>query len=350
MNIRTVIVSVLLLLGVVVVLIACTGGNVPTLQLTASGIGNNPSDGGDITPLQDDQPDEEEPDEEEPDEEEPSDEEPGEEEPDEEEPSDEEPEEEEPEEEAPDTATPGMPAGDMTDVMAQPGTEIDQDLQDALMGYRDYEVSYDADLTRRELTPPELLALGVEYAGEESEVAQITQALKTLNLEDTLRDRYTVVEESFATSPDDVFFPDNPDRDQNYLQPRDNPFFITDLIPDELRPELEGTGLDGAVDPELLARLRGAEYEANLRYIPIAIVGVMETGPYRGCLYTFAGYGGSWFLREGDDRCHWYGSWFSLTAVQISEDYVVLSLRGTTPGCRFAITGPVARTFHVTSY
>jgi hypothetical protein len=248
--------------------------------------------------------------------------------------------------------TPGAaPTGGMSDVMVRPGAgqAIDKNLQDALDGVKDYEVTYDTTRSHAENTPPELRALGVTYAGEESPVAQRTAALDRLDLLDTLAGRYDVVEDQYAADPEKDFAPDEPDRTLNYYQPRGDPFIVPDDIPEELRPEMEGTGLEGAVDPELLEELFWATYEANLRHVPIIVVGVMQAGPYRGVIYTIAGWGGTRYLELGDQDCitGWIAP-FSITPSQISEDFVVLTLRGHYDrGCRYAATGPVVRTFHV---
>ncbi len=257
-----------------------------------------------------------------------------------------EPSEEEPaEEEEEPAASPSM-----SDVLAQAAGQPEENtnLQNALDGVADYEVTYDTSLSHAENTPPELRALGEEFAGEESEVARRTQALWDFDLIDVLEDRYTRVEEEYAADPEEDFAPEDPENTFNYFQPRGDPFVITDLIPDELRPELSGTGLDGAVDPELLDRLRWAQYEANLRLIPIIVVGVIEAGPTRGCIYTISGWPSTRWIEEGRSHCLSWGAPFSITCSQVSEDRVVLTLRGHYDyRCNYAATNPVPRTFHV---
>jgi hypothetical protein len=125
----------------------------------------------------------------------------------------------------------------------------------------------------------------------------------------------------------------------------------TDAIPDELKPELEGGGLEGSVDPELLNQLMWAQFEANLRYVPIVVVGVVEIGSYRACMYFILGEGRTYFLQEGSSHCRSFGgASFGVAASSVSEDYVVLTLTGYYDRrCRWAATGPVARTFHITT-
>ncbi len=254
---------------------------------------------------------------------------------DEEESSEEEISEEEPVEE--ETPSADEVAG-MSDVLADQaaGAGVDTNLEDALAGIKDYEVTYITSISHAENTPPELDALGVEYAGEDSPVARRTQAIEALDLLATLANRYQIVEDEFAADPDEDLLPEDPDRFLNYFEPRFDPFVITDLIPEELRPEMEGTGLDGAVDPDLLEELYWANYTALLRTIPIRIVGVIEAGPNRGCLYILAGWPQSVWIEEGQTQN--LGS-FSVHCAQVSEDFVVFIL--------MAGSSSVTRTFHV---
>jgi len=254
----------------------------------------------------------------------------------------EQPSEEEPAEEAP-TDVIGMPA-------PPAGGTGDDNLQNALAGIADYTVSYDTTMTRQQLTESALRDLNVTYAGDESPVAIKTKAILELDLLESLSNLYGDVEEEFAADPDEDYAPDDPDNTFNYLEPRDNPFVIPNLIPDELRPELEGTGLDGAVDPEVLNEIFWAQYAANLRLVPIIVIGTLEAGQNRGCIYTIAGAGFTRWLEEGRSHCLSWGASFSLTCSQVSEDFVVLVLRGTYDrGCRYAATESVVRTFHVSS-
>jgi len=244
------------------------------------------------------------------------------------------------------------PAPGMSDVMAQPmgaPAEEDPNLQDALAGIRDYDVPYNTSISHAENTPQVLRDLDVEFAGDESLVAARTQALWNLNLLDTLSDRYAQVEEQYAADPYRDFDQES-DRTLNYFQPREDPFVITSLIPDELRPELEGTGLDGAVDPELLEQLFWAQYTANLRLIPIIIVGTIEVGPRRMVMYTIYGWGSTSTISVGETQCVPYSPSFSITCSQASETFVVFSLRGYYDRrCRQAATGTVMRTFHTST-
>jgi len=242
--------------------------------------------------------------------------------------------------------TPSTSTPDISGTMGAAPT--DKNLQDALAGIRDYEVTYDTSKSHAENTPPQLRELGVIYAGDESPVAQRTKALNSLDLVGTLQDRYKIAEEKFAASPDKDYDPDNPDRTLNYMQPRADPFAIPDQIPEELRPKVEGEGLEGSADPKLLEQLFWSQYQANLRYLPIIVIGVIQAGPYRGVIYTIAGTGFTDFLQEGQSRCYSYQPAFSLTVLQVSEDYVVMSLTGTYDRrCQYPATQPVIRTFHV---
>jgi len=242
--------------------------------------------------------------------------------------------------------------GGMSDVLGQPAEQApdEENLNNALAGIADYEVTYDTSRTHAELTPPELRALDVEYAGDESPVAQRTQALSEFDLLGTLSQRYEVVEEEYAADTEQDFAPEDPEHTFNYFQPRADPFIIPSMIPDELRPELSGTGLDGAVDPEVLRQLYAAQYEANLRLIPIIVVGVMEAGPTRIVLFTISGLGYTISLDEGQSTCLWAPGFppFSVRATHVAEDSVTLTLRGHYDyRCRYAATNSVNRTFHV---
>ncbi|MCX6645541.1 MAG: hypothetical protein NTY09_04165 [bacterium] len=214
---------------------------------------------------------------------------------------------------------------------------VDTNLQNALSGYADYEVSYDTSLTHAENTPPELKALGVSYAEVDdatSEAGQRTLALEGFDLVNILRGRYQKVEDEFASDPEKDFAPDDPDRTLNYFQPRFDPFIITDLIPDELKTETEGTGLEGTVDPDLLRLLGEALVEANLRVIPISVIGTIKIGERSACMYSI--YGMSSTIWEGESQ-GWWG--FGIACNQISENFVVFTL--------FSGSATVVRTFHV---
>ena len=222
-------------------------------------------------------------------------------------------------------------AGGMTDA------EKEQNIQDALAGIRDYEVSYKTSLSREELTPPELKALdGTLYAGEESPVAARTKLLNDLNILGVLSTRYEKVEKEFGATTEKDFDEEDPDKTLNYYQPRGDPFVITDLIPEELRPEMEGTGLDGAVDPDLLEELFWANFQAQLRLVQINIIGTMESGPNKICMFTIFGIPRSFTIMEGETR---YFGFFRIDCVQVSEDFVVFILS--------AGDASVTRTFHV---
>ena len=240
--------------------------------------------------------------------------------------------------------SPGAATG-LTDVAPLPGGAVapaDKNIADALAGYRDYEVSYDTTKTKAENTPKELVDLGVQYVDSGPEVAK-TDALRGLNLVDTLHNRYDIVEKKFAADPEKDFDPNDTDRTLNYQQPRGDPFVIPQGIPEELRPELKGTGLDGTVDPKLLEQLKKAEYEANLRVVPIYILGVIKNGNYSTALYSIWGTGYTRQIAQGQSKSEWWGGPFIVVASQISEDFVIFTLYGVVGR---SLTAPVVRTFH----
>jgi len=254
-----------------------------------------------------------------------------------------------PGEEPPADETPAAPAvppipgaiGDFSNAMpGAPGAgAVDTNLQNALAGYADYDVSknYDTSLTHAENTPAELRALGVTYAEIDdptSEAGQRALALQGFDLVNILRDRYQKVEDAYASSPETDFAPDDPDRTLNYMEPRFDPFIITDLIPDELKTTAEGTGLEGTVDPDLLRLLGDALVEANLRIIPISVIGTIKIGERSACMYSI--YGMSSTIWEGETQ-GWWG--FGISCNHISENFVVFTL--------YSGSATVVRTFHV---
>ncbi len=253
---------------------------------------------------------------------------------------DEEPAEEEGTEEAPSEETPeGVGMGDFLATSGMEAPTVDTNLQDALGGYADYEVQYDTTVSHADNTPSELRALGEEYlerTDPASEAGKVALALADFDLLAVLENRYEKVEDEYAADPDEDFAPDDPDRDLNYFQPRFDPFVLTHLIPEELRPEMEGTGLDGAVDPELLRQLGEAVAEANLRWIPIQVIGTIQVGSMRACMYSVFGMR-TRTIAVGD-RPHYYWN-FSIGCSQVSEDFVVLVLRSG--------SALVYRTFHI---
>ena len=106
---------------------------------------------------------------------------------------------------------------------------------------------------------------------------------------------------------------------------RGDPLFIPDQVPEELRPLIPGEGISGAMDEEL-ENLFYAQVEANLRIIPINIIGVMEQGGAR----TAIGYiGGNKFtISQGQIVYMRYSGWYFLgmTGTLVTEDLVILSL------------------------
>jgi hypothetical protein len=241
--------------------------------------------------------------------------------------------------------TPPVTPGNLGDfASAMPGmqtTEVDTNLQNALAGYADYEVTYDTSISHAENTPPELRDLGetfIEKDDPTSEAGQKALALEGFDLLSILDNKYERVEDKYAADPETDFAPDDPDRTLNYYEPRVDPFMQTRLIPDELRVQAEGTGLEGTVDPELLRLLGQAIIEANLRVIPISVIGVIQIGSQRACMYSIGGWSTE-TIWEGETQ-GWWG--FSVTCSQVTENFVVLTL---TSG-----SAMVVRTFHVTSY
>jgi hypothetical protein len=129
---------------------------------------------------------------------------------------------------------------------------------------------------------------------------------------------------------------------------RGDPLFIPDAVPEELRPLIPGEGISGALDQEL-ADLFKSQVEANLRVIPINIVGVMEQGGTRTAIGTMGGakfsvnQGQTIYLRSYG----WY--YLGITGTLVTEDLVILSLalyQYTGYGLN-RVTNPVPRSFHI---
>lgn len=130
---------------------------------------------------------------------------------------------------------------------------------------------------------------------------------------------------------------------------RGDPLFIPEAVPDELRPLIAGEGISGALDQELLELFRSS-VQADLRSIPMWIIGVMEQGGTKIAIGTISGTM-KFKVGQGQQIRMWYSGWYALgiTGTLISEDLVILNLvllqfngRSFT-----AITDPVPRSFHV---
>jgi hypothetical protein len=130
---------------------------------------------------------------------------------------------------------------------------------------------------------------------------------------------------------------------------RGDPLFIPEAVPDELRPLIPGEGISGAIDEEL-RKIFESQVEADLRLIPINIIGIMEQGGSRLAIGTIW-YSRSFKVSQGQEIRFWYSGWYVLgiTGTLITEDLVVLSLRilqFTGRGFR-AVTDYVPRSFHI---
>ncbi len=130
---------------------------------------------------------------------------------------------------------------------------------------------------------------------------------------------------------------------------RGDPLFIPEAVPDELRPLIAGEGIKGALDQELLDLFRSS-IQADLRSIPMWIIGVMEQGGQKTAIGTI--YGSMKFkVSQGQEIRMWYSGWYALgiTGARISEDLVILNLRLLQYNGRSfsAVTDPVPRSFHV---
>ncbi len=130
---------------------------------------------------------------------------------------------------------------------------------------------------------------------------------------------------------------------------RGDPLFIPEAVPDELRPLFEGEGIGGSVDDELQSILE-SQIQADLRVIPINIIGIMEQGGRRVAIGRL-NYSQGFRVAEGETTYFWYsGSYvIGLTGVMITEDLVILNLQlyQWSPWGVRAVTDPVPRSFHI---
>jgi len=130
---------------------------------------------------------------------------------------------------------------------------------------------------------------------------------------------------------------------------RGDPLFIPEAVPDELRPLISGEGISGALDQELLELFRSS-VQADLRSIPMWIIGVMEQGGKKTAIGTIGG-SMKFKVSQGEEIRMWYSGWYVLgiTGARISEDLVILNLRLLQYNGRSfsAVTDPVPRSFHV---
>ncbi|MFH1515738.1 MAG: hypothetical protein ABIG42_09805 [bacterium] len=199
--------------------------------------------------------------------------------------------------------------------------------------------------SHRDRTPQELSSLGVFFKDDEgSSVAERTNLIKEVNLPSAMA-RKNDSARSFQTMN---------------IEGRLDPLYVTDWIPDALRPELEGEGISGAVDSGLLDQLIQTQLTTIFKYIPIQIIGTMQNGPYKSALVSVPDLGiyqimkeyeGTSFPMAGSEQGVYYAS---MTITQISEDHVTIVMSATLIDYVYrrtlASTPSVTRHFYIRRY
>lgn len=197
----------------------------------------------------------------------------------------------------------------------------------------------------RDSTPRELSELGIYYKDDEgSPVAERTKLINNVNLPSAMM-RKNDQARSFQTMNTEGRF---------------DPLYVTDLIPDGLRPELEGEGISGAVDSGLLDQLLQTQISTYFKYLPIQIIGTMQNGPYKSALVSIRSMGYYKILKEGQgDRITAFGSEggyyiVSMSIAKISEDHVTINMSATLIDYVYnralSTTPTVTRHFYVRRY
>ena len=174
--------------------------------------------------------------------------------------------------------------------------------------------------TNREKTPTELSSLGIYFKDAEgSEVAARTEKILSVNLP-TAMQRKNDQARSFQTMN---------------MEGRTDPLYVTDLIPDALRPDLEGEGITGAVDAGLLDQLIQTQISTYFKYMAINIIGTMQNGPYKSVLMYIPLVGYYGIMQEGQtenvaafpgDKGYYV---VTIQIAQVTEDHVSINLWAT---------------------
>lgn len=178
----------------------------------------------------------------------------------------------------------------------------------------------ESDKSHRDRTPRELSSLGIYFLDDEgSQVAERTNKINAVDLPSAMG-RKNDQARSYQTANSEGRF---------------DPLYITDFIPDGLRPELEGEGISGAIDSGLIDQLIQTQISTYFKYLPIQIIGTMQNGPYKSALISIQTMGYYKILKQGQgDTISAFGSEegyyvVSMTVTQISEDHVTISMSAT---------------------
>ena len=180
--------------------------------------------------------------------------------------------------------------------------------------------AHDTTKTHKEQTPKDLSGLGIYYKDDEgSQVAEKTKKILEVNLPKAMQRKNDAAREFLTVN----------------AEGRADPLYITDFIPDALRPELEGEGISGAVDKGLIDQLIETRLTTIFKYyLPIEIIGTMQNGPYKSVLMSIPGFfygyvsegSGTSVPLTGSER----GIYFlNISIAYISEDEVAINLSAT---------------------
>lgn len=236
---------------------------------------------------------------------------------------------------------------DITDTDEEPADDesVDEETVDDAPPPADVEGTEEVEKTHREQTPFELSDLSIYFLDDEgSSVAERTKKIHDVHLPSAMM-RKNDQARSFQTANSEGRF---------------DPLFITDMIPDGLRPELEGEGISGAVDSGLLNQLIQTQISTYFKYLPIQIIGTMQNGPYKSALISIRNLGYYKILKEGQgDRITAFGTdegyyVVSMAVKKISEDHVTITMSATMydyiNGRAVSSTPTVTRHFYVRRY
>lgn len=199
--------------------------------------------------------------------------------------------------------------------------------------------------SHRDQTPKELSSLGIFYKDDEgSSVAERTKLIREVNLP-TAMARKNDAARSIQTMN---------------IQGRLDPLYITDRIPDAIRPELEGEGISGAIDSGLLDQLLQTRIITMFKYIRIHIIGTMQNGPYKSALVSIPDFGIYRIMKEHEGLDFGLTSSeqgiyrVSMTITKISEDHVTIVMSATVYDWisfrPLATTPSVTRHFYIRRY
>ncbi|MCD6216822.1 hypothetical protein J7L05_03040 [bacterium] len=244
----------------------------------------------------------------------------------------------------PDTP-PESPPGDEPVDITDTSEQADDNEEGNIPPPADVEETEETYISHRDSTPRELTELGIYYKDDEgSPVAERTKLINNVNLPSAMM-RKNDQARSFQTMNTEGRF---------------DPLFVTDMIPEGLRPELEGEGISGAVDSGLIDQLIQTKISTFFKYLPIQIIGTMQNGPYKSALISIRTLGYYKILKEGQgDRIVAFGGdegyyVVGMTVTKISEDHVTINISATLIDYIYnralSTTPTVTRHFYVRRY